>query len=163
MCENMKQSGLTGSALVLIILFSFGFSSCRERSSGSDALSGDIVKNPHTADGRENTKMPFIEFEQDFHDFGKLIQGEKVSYAFKFTNTGKTDLIISRVSSSCGCTVPDYPKTPVKPGETKKIDVKFDSEHRRGFQNKTVTIVSNAQPSAKVLRIKAQIVLPEEQ
>ncbi|HAH57481.1 MAG TPA: DUF1573 domain-containing protein [Bacteroidales bacterium] len=107
--------------------------------------------------------MPFMEFEQDFHDFGKLIQGEKVSYGFKFTNTGKTDLIISKVSSSCGCTVPDYPKTPIRPGETKKIDVKFDTENRRGFQNKTVTIVSNAQPSTKVIRIKAQIVLPEEQ
>ncbi|MDY0342789.1 MAG: DUF1573 domain-containing protein [Lentimicrobium sp.] len=159
----MKRIRLKYASLVLIFFLALGLSSCRERSSGSDALSGDIVKNPHSADGMENTRMPFIEFEQDFHDFGKLIQGEKVSYAFKFTNTGKTDLIISKVSSSCGCTVPDYPKTPIRPGDTKKIDVKFDTENRRGFQNKTVTIVSNAQPSAKVLRIKAQIVLPEEQ
>jgi hypothetical protein len=163
MLKNMKYNKLKYISLIFLTLLAIGVSSCRDRSSGKDALSGDIVKNPHSADGIENTNMPFMEFEQDFHDFGKLIQGEKVSYGFKFTNTGKTDLIISKVSSSCGCTVPDYPKTPIRPGETKKIDVKFDTENRRGFQNKTVTIVSNAQPSTKVIRIKAQIVLPEEQ
>jgi hypothetical protein len=106
--------------------------------------------------------MPVLEFESDFHDFGRVIQGEKVSFGFKFTNTGKSDLIISGVSSSCGCTVPDFPKTPIKPGNSHKIDVKFDSEGRRGYQNKTVTISSNTQPSTRVIRIKAEIVLPEE-
>lgn len=158
----MKCNRLKYLLPVFMVMMVLGFSSCQNRSSDS-ALSGDIVKNPHTADGKENARMPFMEFEKDFHDFGKLIQGEKVSYAFKFTNTGKTDLIIAKVSTSCGCTVPDYPKTPIKPGETKKIDVKFDSENRRGFQNKTVTIISNAPPATRVLRIKAQIVLPEEQ
>ncbi|MCO5266262.1 MAG: DUF1573 domain-containing protein [Lentimicrobium sp.] len=66
------------------------------------------------------------------------------------------------MSSSCGCTVPDFPKTPIKPGESHKIDVKFDSEGRRGYQNKTITIVSNTQPNTQVIRIKAEVILPEE-
>ena len=105
--------------------------------------------------------MPVIEFEKDVHDFGRVIQGEKVAYGFKFKNTGKSDLIISKVSSSCGCAVPDFPKVPIKPGESRKIDVKFDSQNRPGFQNKSVTIISNAQPGIQVLRIKAEVVLPE--
>ncbi len=147
----------------VIIVCAFFIISCKPKQSDKDLLPSDIVKNPNSASGTiDADKMPVLEFESDFHDFGRVIQGEKVSFGFKFTNTGKSDLIISNVSSSCGCTVPDFPKTPVKPGESHKIDVKFDSEGRRGYQNKTVTINSNTQPSTQVIRIKAEIILPEE-
>ncbi|HPG34247.1 MAG: DUF1573 domain-containing protein [Lentimicrobiaceae bacterium] len=137
--------------------------SCNQSSSDKGLIPSDVVKNPNTADGNgDASEMPVMSFEKDFHDFGRVIQGEKVSFGFKFTNTGKSDLIISRVSSSCGCTVPDFPKTPIKPGESHKIDVKFDSEGRRGYQNKTITIVSNTQPNTQVIRIKAEVILPEE-
>ncbi|MBW6489573.1 MAG: DUF1573 domain-containing protein [Lentimicrobium sp.] len=149
------------SAGIFLILFIFS-SSCGSRSGSEELLTGDIVKNPNTASGKETGNMPVLEFDKDFHDFGRIIQGEKVAYSFKFKNSGKSDLILSKVSSSCGCTVPDFPKTPIRPGETSKIDVKFDSENRRGFQNKTITILSNTQPNSQVLRIKAEVVLPEE-
>lgn len=150
-------------SFLLIIACAFSLSSCNPKQSDKNLLPSDIVKNPNSASGINNAdKMPVLEFESDFHDFGRVIQGEKVSFGFKFTNTGKSDLIISGVSSSCGCTVPDFPKTPIKPGNSHKIDVKFDSEGRRGYQNKTVTISSNTQPSTRVIRIKAEIVLPEE-
>lgn len=137
--------------------------SCGNRNAAEGLYSADIVKNPNTAGGEADAgDMPVLEFEKDFHDFGRIIQGEKVSYSFKFTNTGKSDLIISKVSTSCGCTVPEFPKIPIKPGESNKIAVKFDSENRRGFQNKSITIISNTQPNSVVLRIKAQVVLPEE-
>lgn len=145
--------------LMMITLFS---SSCVNRTGNDELLSGDIVKNPNTASGKETGNMPVLEFDKDFHDFGRIIQGEKVAFGFKFKNSGKSDLIISKVSTSCGCTVPDFPKTPIRPGEAGKIDVKFDSENRRGFQNKTITIISNTQPNSQVLRIKAEVVLPEE-
>lgn len=141
----------------------FLLTSCRGNSSDGGLIPSDVVKNPNSADGKlDASDMPVLEFEKDFHDFGRVIQGEKVSFGFQFKNTGKSDLIISTVSSSCGCTVPDFPKTPVKPGESHRIDVKFDSEGRRGFQNKTVTIVSNTQPNTQVIRIKAEVILPEE-
>jgi hypothetical protein len=150
-------------SLFVIIVCAFSFSSCSPKQSDKNLLPSDMVKNPNSASGKiDADKMPVLEFESDFHDFGRVIQGEKVSFGFKFTNTGKSDLIISGVSSSCGCTVPDYPKTPVKPGSSHKIDVKFDSEGRRGYQNKTVTISSNTQPSTQVIRVKAEIILPEE-
>ena len=156
----MKSFNLTFTFLFLSL---FIFTSCGNRNTSSDLLPSDIVKNPNSAQGKDaDSDMPMLEFEQDFHDFGRVIQGEKVSFSFKFRNSGKSDLIISRVSSSCGCTVPDFPKTPIKPGETHKIDVKFDSENRRGFQNKTITIISNTQPNSQILRIKAQVILPEE-
>jgi hypothetical protein len=145
-----------------LLLLTLSLISCSNQGSRDGLLSGDIVKNPNSAGGKQDTDMPVIEFEHDSHDFGRVIQGEKVAYSFKFTNSGASDLIISRVSSSCGCTVPDFPKTPIKPGESHKIDVKFDSQNRRGFQNKSVTIISNAQPNTQVLRIKAEVVLPEE-
>lgn len=157
--NNFSFSVFKRSLVLFSLIFIFG---CGNQNGSEDLLSGDVVKNPNTAGGKTTGNMPVLEFEKDFHDFGRVIQGEKVSYAFKFTNSGKSDLIISKVSTSCGCTVPEFPKTPIKPGETKKIDVKFDSENRRGFQNKTITIISNTQPNSQVLRIKAEIMLPEE-
>ncbi len=156
----MKQ--LQFILILLMYSLSMLLMSCNRTGDGNKQLPTDIVKNPNSASGNKDTEMPFIEFENDFYDFGKLIQGEKVSYAFKFKNTGATDLIITKVSTSCGCTVGDFPTVPIKPGQSNKIEVKFDSEGRRGFQNKTVTVLSNAQPSTTQLRIKAQVVLPEE-
>lgn len=159
----MKTRFLLRFSFKMLVVIPLFFISCNQKPGDKDLLPGDVVKNPNSADGtQDGVDMPVLEFETDFHDFGRVIQGEKVSFGFKFTNTGKTDLIISNVSTSCGCTVPDFPKTPIKPGETHKIDVRFDSEGRRGFQNKTITVSSNAQPSNQVVRIKAEVILPEE-
>ncbi len=150
-------------SILLVGLSMLFMTSCNLKQTDKELLPADIVNNPNSASGSiDADQMPVLQFESDFHDFGRVIQGEKVSFGFKFTNSGKSDLIISSVTSSCGCTVPDFPKTPIKPGESHKIDVKFDSEGRRGFQNKTVTINSNTQPSTQVVRIKAEIILPEE-
>lgn len=159
---TLLNNWLTKLLLAFTLTAGVSFSSCNRPSDNSGQLPSDIVKNPNTASGQVDTDLPAIEFENDFYDFGKIIQGEKVSYSFKFTNTGKSDLIISRVTSSCGCTVGDFPKVPVKPGESNKIEVKFDSEGRKGFQSKTITVLSNTQPSSTTLRIKSEVVLPEQ-
>jgi hypothetical protein len=159
----MKTFSMLRFSILIIGLSALLLTSCHLKQADKELLPSDIVKNPNSANGSiDADQMPVLQFESDFHDFGRVIQGEKVSFGFKFTNTGKSDLIISNVTSSCGCTVPDFPKTPIKPGESHKIDVKFDSEGRRGFQNKTVTISSNTQPSTQVVRIKAEVILPEE-
>ncbi len=106
--------------------------------------------------------MPVISFNEDFHDFGKLSSDEIVSYAFKFTNTGKSILVISNVATSCGCTVTDYPKKPVKPGEESMIDVKFDTKGKHGLQTKSITVIANTEPATTTLRIQASIVEPED-
>lgn len=149
---------------IIAILVMFGLvSSCASPSGKETEIPANIVENPNTASGKTDPdKLPKIEFEKDFHDFGKIIQGEKVTFAFKFKNTGKSLLLISSVSTSCGCTVSDYPKEPIAPGESGKIDVSFDSESKRGPQNKTVTVFANTQPNSTMLRIQAMIMLPED-
>jgi hypothetical protein len=123
-------------------------------------IPADVVKNPISASGDQQNDLPVIVFDKSEHDFGKLIQGEKVTYNFKFKNEGQSDLVISQVHSSCGCTVPDYPREPIKPGDTGLIKVTFDSAGRSGIQNKTVTIVSNCQPNKTLVRIKAKVINP---
>lgn len=100
---------------------------------------------------------PEITFEKEVHDFGKMKQYGDASTEFKFTNTGTEPLIISNARGSCGCTVPQWPKTPIKPGESSAIKVKYDSK-RIGPINKSVTITSNAsnEPNT-VIRIKGNI------
>jgi len=130
-------------------------------SGNGDKLPADMVRNPKSATKSGNgDMMPAIAFEQKTHDFGRLIMGEKVSYAFKFTNSGSSDLIITNVSTSCGCTVPTYTSKPVKPGEQGILSVSFDSNNRKGFQNKTITVVTNTQPNTTTLSIKAMVATP---
>jgi len=138
--------------------------SCKNGSSGTSekSLSSDLVKNPNTANGTSDTSgLPVFKFEDEIHDFGRIIQGEKVSYGFKFKNVGKSDLIISDVHTSCGCTVADYPKTPIAANGSGVIDITFNSEGKHGFISKSISISANTQPSTKVLQIKAQIKVPE--
>jgi len=149
------------SLLLIIACVAFSLLSCSQKG-GKDDIPADVVNNPNSANGIGDMKsLPVITFEKDFHDFGNLNSGEKVTYSFKFKNTGKSLLVISNVSTSCGCTVSDYPRQPIKPGEGSTIDVSFDSEGRHGFQNKTITVFSNTQPPTNLLRIKASVVEPE--
>jgi hypothetical protein len=123
-----------------------------------------VVNIPNSASGNSSKDMlPVIEFAKVEHDFGKVIQGEVVSYSFKFKNTGNSDLVIASVSASCGCTASDYPRIPVKPGGEEVIEVSFDSSGKKGFQNKELTIAANTQPSNTILTIKAQVIIPEKQ
>jgi hypothetical protein len=148
--------------LLVAVFVSVLFVSCSSHNSSTDLPAG-LVTNPNTADGTvDKDALPVISFEKDFHDFKKLVSGEQVTYSFKFTNTGKTLLIISNVSTSCGCTVSSYPKQPIKSGESATIDVSFDSEGRHGLQTKTVTVFTNTQPPTTTLRIQALVVEPED-
>jgi uncharacterized cupredoxin-like copper-binding protein len=105
--------------------------------------------------------FPVIEFDKNNHDFGEIQEGEIAETEFRFTNVGKSDLIISDASGSCGCTVPDYPKnSPIKPGESGKIIVKFDSNNRPGMQRKAVTLITNTYKGKQILNIKS-IVIPK--
>lgn len=145
--------------LILSFVTILTFTSC-ENNNGK--ISTDVVNNSKSAVGVVgNSEAPVMTFEEVEHDFGKIIQGEKVTYSFKFTNTGKSALLITRVSTTCGCTVGEYPKIPVKSGETEYIEVTFDSKHKTGFQNKAITIMANTQPNKTTLRIKGQVVLPQ--
>lgn len=99
---------------------------------------------------------PEMTFEKEVHDYGKVKFAGDGSYDFKFKNTGKQPLIISNARGSCGCTVPSWPKEPIKPGETGVIKVTYDTK-RVGPISKSVTITSNAKTETKVLQIKGTV------
>ena len=143
---------------IMLLALIFGLGSCGQQ---GGSLPSDLIRNPKSAEGEQNIAMPEITFAKTEHDFGRLIQGEQVVYVFKFTNTGNSDLLISKVSASCGCTASKFTRDPIRPGKEGKIEVTFDSNGQRGVQNKTVTVLTNGKPQTTVLRIKAQVVTPE--
>ena len=108
----------------------------------------------------DNPNAPVMTFESEIVDYGTIEQGADGVREFKFTNTGKEPLIISNARGSCGCTVPTWPKEPIKPGENSVIKVKYDTK-RLGAINKSVTIKSNASEPTKVVRIKGNIIAPK--
>jgi len=108
----------------------------------------------------ENPNAPEIVFETETINYGTIEKGSNGVREFSFTNTGKSPLIISNARGSCGCTVPTWPKEPIKPGEKGVIKVKYDT-NRSGPINKSVTITSNAKTPTKVLRIKGNVIVPK--
>ena len=104
-----------------------------------------------------NKKVSEMTFKEGTdHNFGTMEYMGDGSYEFVFKNTGKAPLIITNVKSSCGCTVPTYPKEPVKKKKEASIKVKYDTK-RTGSFSKTVTVFSNAKNSPVILRIKGQV------
>jgi len=96
-------------------------------------------------------------FSKLSHDFGTILEGEKVVCYFDYENTGKTDLIILSVDATCGCTTSDWSREPIKPGEKKSLKIVFDATGRSGAQRKVVTVLSNASNVVVKLTIKANI------
>ena len=144
------------------------FSACGDTASTeSENIDASVVENPATADNTEGVSadvaVPAFKFEKEAHDFGTIIQGEKVSYSFKFTNSGEGDLIITSAKGSCGCTIPEYPTDPLAPGEEGVIDVVFNSDGKSGQQNKKVTIVANTVPNTMVLAINGMVEVPVQE
>lgn len=129
----------------------------------STEITTDIINNPVSATSDEvNTEeLPDFEFEEEVFDFGTISQGEKVKHKFRFKNIGKSNLIISNATGSCGCTVPIWPREPIAPGDEAEIEVVFDSNGKSGRQHKTVTLVANTMPNTKVIAIKGEILTPE--
>lgn len=152
----MKTKIFIFSSLAIFFLM---LNSCGNKSK-DDKLDSDVVNNNATADGEQSGDGPVISFEKIEHDFGEIMEGEKVEYSFKFTNTGNEDLLITSHMASCGCTVPEYPKGAIAPGEGGVIKVAFNSKGKEGHQNKTVTLSTNCERRDVVLTVKADIVEP---
>ncbi|MBN1199787.1 MAG: DUF1573 domain-containing protein [Bacteroidales bacterium] len=142
---------------ILSLLFLFTATTCLNAQQGDQATS--LTDNPNA---------PEISFEKTVHDYGTIVKGGDGTCEFKFTNTGKEPLILSRPISSCGCTVPTWPKEPILPGKSDVIKVTYNTINV-GPINKTVTIYSNAVTSKVMLAIKGKVVaapvetVPEKQ
>lgn len=107
---------------------------------------------------QEVANGPEIEFEKTIHQFGEIPFKGNGTYEFVFKNTGNEPLILSQPKSSCGCTVPEWPKKPILPGETNVIKVTYKNTDRPGSFNKYVTVFSNAKVNNVVkLYIKGKV------
>lgn len=122
-----------------------------EQAAANVAAASNVTPPP--ADG----KYPQMNFAKKEHDFGTIKEGDKVETSFTFVNNGEAPLTITSASGSCGCTVPDYPKDPIKPGESRKMKVSFDSTGKPGMQQKSVNITCNTEKGSEVLTIKANV------
>jgi len=103
-----------------------------------------------------NPNAAEISFAKTVHDYGTIVQGSDGACEFKFTNTGKEPLILSRPQSSCGCTVPTWPQEPILPGKSDVIKVTYNTNNI-GPINKTVTVNSNAKTARIILQIKGTV------
>lgn len=109
----------------------------------------------------EKANGPVITFEKTVHDYGTVPYKGDGKCTFKFTNTGNEPLILTNVRSSCGCTVPKWPREPILPGNSGVIHVEYSTD-RVGMINKSITVQSNATNGDVTLRITGQV-LPEGQ
>ncbi|WP_375238201.1 DUF1573 domain-containing protein [Aurantibacter sp.] len=106
-------------------------------------------------------KIAKIEFKETTIDYGTIDKGANGVRTFEFTNTGDAPLVITKVSSSCGCTVPKKPKDPIMPGKTGEIQVKYDTNRVMPIR-KTITVVSNAETPTVSLKIKGEVLDPSK-
>ena len=177
--DNSKkiQIGLLGLVALLLILnltgaFDgiFGSKDNDVRKAASESITsvtGDV--SPNAANNTAKAAEPevpagpttTVEWDSKEFDYGIIDQGEKVTHIYKFKNVGDEPLIISSAKGSCGCTVPQWPKDPVMPGESGEIKVQFDSKGKKGKQSKRVTINANTEPAQTFLTIKGEINAPE--
>ena len=154
-------------SFTLFIAF-LGLNACKNDKPASgteaDAAATAATADPNAAaaatpDGTPAPTGPTtsVEYTEMVYDFGEVIEGEHVKYAFKFKNTGSEPLIISDAKGSCGCTVPDWPREPVAPGATSEIKVEFDSKGKGSDdgqkQTKKVTVTANINPPQNYLTI----------
>src|SRR5690606_37862902 len=132
-------------------------SACNNQNPEQSATGTEVVA---AASDLAPGEAPVFKFVKETFDFGEITEGEKVSYDFKFTNTGESPLIITSATATCGCTVPEYPKEPIAPGEEGVIKVVYNSANNLGMQNKVVTITANTIPEITQVNILGNVVKP---
>jgi len=140
----MKLNGFIPFVILIFIL-----AGCNSRQTGKNSGESVLLTNGEAAE------ITFREYE---HDFGKIIEGEKVAHIFTFENKGPGSLVIESASTTCGCTVPKYDRSPIPAGKGGNLEVVFDSNGRNGMQTKTISVRSNAKPEVVILKITADVV-----
>lgn len=112
----------------------------------------------------DRSKLPAMAFDSTAISMGRIAEGVQVEKNYGFVNSGKSDLLITDVRASCGCTVAKgWPRMPVAPGQRGTITVNFNSEGRPGMQHKTITVVANTDPPTTVLTLNGEVVAPSNE
>lgn len=122
-------------------------------------ITNEQIANPATADQPVvyPSQLAIMKFNKTSHHFGDIVENQSVETVYEFVNEGKVDLLISKCEAQCGCTVPDWPRQPIKPGEKGEIKVVFNSAGKSGTNNKIVTVFANIQGGKTELKFTANV------
>ncbi len=162
----MKRLSLFSVAIFALVL---GLASCKNEGADAAVASPAITATPDASTPAPAKAAPAVPagpsttmtFAEPTFDFGEIMDGDKVEHIFTFTNSGKEPLIISNAKGSCGCTVPEWPKDPIKPGEAGEIKVVYNSKNKGKVggkpETKTVTITANTNPPETRVFIKGTV------
>ncbi len=142
---------------ILLALAVISFSACKDSGNASNKVNKENLNNALNRDAEIKKGTASIAFDNKVYDFGTVNEGDIVETEFKLTNTGKTDLVITNAQGSCGCTVPQWPKEAIKPGESSGIKVKFNTSGKPNRQQKTVTLTINTEAGREVLTVKGNV------
>ena len=119
----------------------------------------DLVRNPMRPDGTiDSSFLPIITWKDTVYEFGEVIEGDVVTKEFAFTNTGTAPLLITEAKSTCGCTIPEWPRGLIQPDSGGVVLVKFNTLNRTGAQSKEVTIFANTFPNQSKVTVKGRVI-----
>ena len=118
--------------------------------------SATFAQQAANAPAKVNIVSP-LKWKADLIEVGEIPQNTPKPIEFEFTNNGKTDIVITNVKPTCGCTVADYTKTPIKPGEKGKVNATFNAAAKGAF-TKTITVTTSAEETPKSLTFKGTVI-----
>jgi len=142
--QKTIKNSMSKSLKISILAFALGLMSFTAKNNTPDPITKTFATSP-------------VSWKSESIDIGSIPQGTPKSLDFEFRNTGKTDIIITNVKASCGCTATDYTKTPIKPGQTAKVTATYNAANKGAF-TKTVTVTTNAEEAPKVLTFKGTVI-----
>ncbi|MBN3521505.1 DUF1573 domain-containing protein [Algoriphagus lutimaris] len=164
----MKINMLSAAALSLCLALGTACSQKSDQDAKIKALEDKIAAletsntsvtpvNAQASQAADPSTLGQFQFAEMEYEFGDINEGQIIEHQFNFTNTGEAPLVISNITASCGCTTPDWTKTPIKPGEEGYVKVVFNSTSKRGAQAPTVSIQANTNPTVTRLRMKGTV------
>ncbi|WP_158837241.1 DUF1573 domain-containing protein [Polaribacter sp. L3A8] len=142
--------------LAFVVTASF-FTACKDGGNVTSKINKENLDQAASRDSEIKKGTALISLDKKVYDFGTVNEGDIVETSFVITNSGKTDLVITNAQGSCGCTVPTWPKAPIKPGETGTVDVKFNTSGKPNRQQKTVTLTTNTASGREILTLKGSV------
>ena len=143
--------------LAAFIVCAFVFTGCNTNNNATTKINKTNLEKAKTRDLEIKKGAALVSFNTKEHNFGTVNEGDVVETTFKITNSGKTDLVIMDAKVTCGCTVPIWPKKPIKPGETEDIKVKFNTNGKRNRQQKNITLITNTESGREILTLKGMV------
>lgn len=148
---------IKNSFLIILILAVSLLFSCKNDNAKAK-VNQENVEKAKARDIEIKNNIATVTFDKSVYDFGTVNEGEVVKTTFVVTNTGTTDLIITNAQASCGCTVPTWPKNPIKPNSTGNIEVAFNTSGKPNKQSKTITLTTNTESGREVLTLKGSVI-----